>query len=186
MSVKVVLYYPNNWRRNIGNLASEIDKQFNWFLCSKKYKDPVSNLYIVEIGNGTRFYEEKTGRTLVAPLEGKIVLLLNSSIDNAAVKKYGFSGVANLVKCDLSCKGSDEFIVCKEASFEFLDGVLQHSSKENLCPIIEFSKKNVDCIKKLIPDFPTAGEIDKSLENNSCNVVCKVLYDYIHEYVSKL
>ena len=66
---KVVLYYPNNWRRNIGKLASEDDKKFNWFLCSKKYKDPTSGLYVVEIGNGTKFYEENTGKTLVAPLK---------------------------------------------------------------------------------------------------------------------
>jgi hypothetical protein len=186
MSNKVVLYYPNNWRRNIGSLANESEKKFNWFLCSKKYKDPVSNLFVIEIGNGTKFYEEQSGKTLVAPLEGKILLLLNAKIDDPNVKKYGYQGVANLVKCKMTSKASDEFIVCKEASFEFFEGVLVRTSKESLCPIIEFSKRNMACIKKVIPDFPDIAEIDKAIETTSCNVVCKVLYDYINEYVSKI
>jgi hypothetical protein len=185
-SNKVVLYYPNNWRRNIGKLASENDKKFNWFLCSKKYKDPASGLYVVEIGNGTKFYEENTGKTLVAPLTGKIILLLDAKIDDIRVKKFGYQGVAKLVKCKMTCKASDEFIVCKEASFEFLEGVLVRTSKETLCPIIEFSKRNISCIKKVIPDFPNEREIDEALKNTSCNVVCKVLYSYISEYVSKI
>jgi len=186
VSNKVVLYYPNNWKRNIGDLADEKDKEFNWFLCSKKYKDPVSGLYVVEIGTGTRFYEESTGRTLVAPLGSKTVLLLNHQIDDEILQKYGYQGVAKLVKCNLSNKASDEFVVCKEASFEFLPGVLVQSSKENLCPIIEFAKKNGEVIKRVIPNFPNAEEIDDALEKSSCNIVCKVLYDYMYEYLSKM
>jgi hypothetical protein len=62
------LYYPNSWKKNVQDLVTDEDKKFNWFLCAKRYKDPVSNLYIAELGSGILFYEEKTGVTYVSHL----------------------------------------------------------------------------------------------------------------------
>ncbi len=199
---KVVLYYPNNWRRYIGDLATEEDKHFNWFLCSKPYFDPKNGLFVIEVGRGTRFYEESTGKTFVIPLLGftagegeakgssveaekaKIILLVNGNAKK--VKKYNYQGFANLSACNLGANASDEFVICKEAEFHFLPGVLESSKKERLCPIIDFAKKNNSRIKKLVPDFPSPEEIDHVIEKFPCSTVCRILYEYIYEYLSKI
>lgn len=195
MTQKVVLYYPNNWKRYIGNLASPEEKKFNWFLCSKRYKDPKTGLFVAEIRNGTKFYEEDTGQTLVVPLsekEGAVRLLIDDDSGTRVgeallkAKEYGYQGIARLQQCNLKDKASDEFVVCKEAEFEFLPGVLEESRKEKFCPIIDFSKRNNKCIRSKIPDFPTPKEIDEVLENYKCSTVCRILYDYIYLYLSKL
>lgn len=185
---RVVLYYPNNWKRFIGNIAPPSEKKFNWFLCSKRYKDH-RGFFVAEIGRGTKFYEEKTGKTYVIPLVGEKVILLieeDDLIPMDRAKSYGYQGVARLQKCNLGEKASDEFVICKEAEFDFLPGILEISQKERFCPIIEFSKRNNKCIKAKIPDFPSSEEIDEVLESYKCSTVCLVLYEYIYLYLSKL
>lgn len=193
---KVVLYYPNNWKRFIGDVAPVSEKQFNWFLCSRRYKDPKTGYFVAEIGRGTKFYEESTGKTLVVPLvddengkkEEKIRLWIveNTPPEITEIEKLGYQGYATLRKCDLGSKASDEFVICKEAEFFFLPGVLSESQKERFCPIIEFSKRNNKCIKAKLSDFPSSKEIDDVLENYKCSTVCRVLYEYIYLYLSKL
>lgn len=205
---KVVLYYPNNWKRFIGDLAPPSEKRFNWFLCSKRYKDPKTGFFVAEIGRGTKFYEESTGKTLVIPflpeeksesgenpLPGfrrnpeKIILWIVKEDETPSLKQikdYGYHGLARLLNCKLGDKASDEFVVCKEAEFEFLVGILEDSQKEKFCPIIDFSKRNNNCIRSKVPDFPTPEEIDEVLQISKCSVVCRILYDYIYLYLSAL
>lgn len=194
---RVVLYYPNNWRRFIGDLAPPEEKKFNWFLCSKRYKDPSTGFFVAEIGRGTKFYEENTGKTLVVPLlaeeekdsKEKVVLWIVNEEERPSlsdVKKYGYQGLARLQNCKLGDKAAAEFVVCKEAEFDFLPGVLEDSQKERFCPIIDFSKRNNKCIRSKVPDFPTASEIDEVLETHKCSNVCRVLYEYIYLYLSSL
>lgn len=196
---KVVLYYPNNWKRYIGNLATPEEKKFNWFLCSKRYKDPATGLFISEIARGTKFYEESTGKTLVIPLlteeekeksinvqKVRLLIVDEIEINPEELVKMGYQGIAKLQKCTLPENASDELMVCKEAEFIFLSGVLEDSQKEKLCPIIDYSKRNNKCIRSKIPDFPTCEEIDNTLNNFQCSAVCKVLYEYIYLYLSKL
>jgi len=175
-------------------MAPMSEKQFNWFLCSRRYKDPKNGYFVAEIGRGTKFYEESTGKTLVVPLaddgkEERIILWIIDDGDTpeiAEVVKLGYKGYAKLQKCDLGNKASDEFVICKEAEFFFLPNVLEGSEKEKFCPIIEFSKRNNKCIKAKLPDFPSSDEIDEVLENYKCSIVCRVLYEYIYSYLSKL
>lgn len=183
---KVVLYYPNNWKRFIGDVAPPSEKKFNWFLCSRHYKDTKTGMFVSEIDGGTKFYEESTGNTLVA---NKAILLVAEGNEVPSVnqiKDYGYQGFAKLEKCNLSSKAADEFVVCKEAEFYFLPGVLKKSQKEKVCPIIVFSKRNNKCIRSKIHDFPTPEEIDEVLDSYKCSTVCRVLYDYIYLYLSKL
>lgn len=172
-------------------MAPPSEKRFNWFLCSKHYKDPKTGLFVAEIEQGTRFYEESTGKTFAVPLEKKAVLwVLNDEVMPSIekVKEYGYQGFTKLRKCDLSSKAADEFMICKEAEFYFLPETLGSISpqKEKDCPIIAFSKRNNNCIRRKVPDFPTPEEIDNVLETYRCSTVCRVLYDYIYLYLSKL
>lgn len=194
---KVVLYYPNNWKRYIGDLATAEEKKFNWFLCSKRYKDPKTGIFVAEISRGTKFYEESTGKTLVAPLRSddaseadKILLWIVKTNEqlptHEQIQTFGYQGLARLQKCELSNKASDEFVICKEAEFDFLFGVLEESKALRACPIIDFSKRNNRCIRTKLPEFPTCAEIDDVLEKHNCSAVCRVLYEYIYEYLSKL
>lgn len=194
---KVVLYYPNNWRRYIGDLATPDEKKFNWFLCSKKYIDPCSGHFVAEMGRGVKYYSEESGKTFVVPLldgpddESKILLLLDDGKGDLLrvidiIKKCKYKGYARLERCELSQRASDTNFLCKEASFYFLQGVLVESKKERFCPIVDFSKRNNTCIKKLVPDFPDVSEIDWALDKYDSGIVCKVLYEYIHMYLTKL
>lgn len=190
----VVLYYPNSWRRNIGDLMPAEDKKFNWFICSKRYLDPESNVFVAEVARGTLFYEEDTGKTLVIPLkegedEGIKLLILSNPPkkgDYEVIKRYKYGGYAKMHNCDISDKAQDECIVCKEVSFYFREGILVLSTKEKFCPIINFSKKNNISIRKVYPEFPTAEQISAALQNHKCHVVCQILYDYIREYLARL
>ena len=202
----VVLYYPNaSWRANIGELASSEDKSFNWFLCSKRYRDPLSNLYIAEISKSTKFYDENTGSTLVPSPENesppKLLIeddpensaMLNSSKDvTNAIKKYKYQGSAKIKKCGSSSSTSsdpssgsgqcDEDFLCREAVFTFLPGILISSTKEKVCPIIDYAKRNHKTIRRYISDFPSPLDIDQAVEEFQCSTVCRVLYQDISEY----
>lgn len=195
----VVLYYPNAaWRANIGDLASPEDKSFSWFLCSRRYKDPLSGLYIAEISKTTKFYDETTGSTLVPSPdnENPPKLLIEDDPENedrlksdkdvtAAIKKYKYQGSAKIKKCsgaNANTKVCDEDFLCREAQFTFLPGILVSSTKEKVCPIIDYAKRHHKIIRKYIPDFPSPQEIDETAEEFKCSTVCRVLYRDISEY----
>src|SRR5437868_13462413 len=107
---KVRLYLPNTWRKYIGDLASESDKHFNWFLCSQRYKDPApsgSGWYVADIAKGAMFYDESTGHTLVIPKDIQARLLIVDDPENIAlfgtltqekissvIHKYSYQGIA--------------------------------------------------------------------------------------------
>lgn len=201
---EVVLYYPNEWRSATKNISDSEDRKFNWFLCSKRYKDPLSGFYVAEVSKLNRFYDERTGHTLViSPLikiDVKLLILDDFERDhekNASdtfegrrfikiLKKYGYQGYVYTSKCVSlkdACKEScnDDFL-CKEVRFGFFEGILEKSQKENSCGVIEYSKRNYKCISKIMSDFPTPEDIDDALLTYKCNLVCKVLYEYISDY----
>jgi hypothetical protein len=190
----VSLYYPNNWRLNVSDIVPEEDKRFNWFLCSKKYLDPETNLYVIEVAKGTKFYDESTGDNWVVPLDSSkdtevTLLLLDSNAGLTRLspsrvlklaKSKGYSGIASLKKCDV--KNQDRLIMCREAEFGFFDGVLKLSIKEGGCAIINYAKRNYKCIKSMIPTFPSPLEIDEALKEYPLSTVCKILYDDMVKY----
>lgn len=192
---EVRLYYPNNWRKYIGDLAAEEDKHFNWFLCSQRYKDPESGLYLAELSPKSKFYDEDSGDTLTIAKDVKVAKLVIA--DDSAnekilkhgerlpniIKTHGYQGYAYLQKC--TAKKSEEMVVCREAVFGFIDGALEAPRKESGCAIIDYAKQNNKCIKAAIPDFPSVEEIDDSLKKYSRQAVCKVLYQDIMEYMNK-
>lgn len=180
---KVRLYFPNGWRRHIGDLASSRDKRFNWFLCSQRYKDPSSGMYIAEISGGIRFYDEESGETLISPKDPTRLLIIEDGLENDArkvmgiLRKYSYQGTARLQECDL--KVPDQSPVCREAIFEILDGVLRSSNTSETCYIIDYAKKNNKCLQSEISGFPTAQEIDDALKSYGVGNVSKVLYQDI-------
>lgn len=186
---RVVLYYPNEWRRYIGDLAPESDKAFRWFLCSKRYVDPKYGYVIAEVGFLTKFYDPSDGHTLVVPVtEGRPKLLIMQDVNDLRegwkiVKSSGYQGIA-VVKTN--AKTSTENIVCDEVVFYFLDGVLEISKREDTCAIITYAKRNYEAIRQVQPEFPTPREIDEALKLYSCANVCKVLYGEVIGYLSKL
>jgi hypothetical protein len=193
----VSLYYPNKWRTYVDDLVPEEDKRFNWFLCSKKYRDK-NDLYVIEISKGTKFYDDVTGHTLVVPhnevevtlllLEGNVKRLTWDRILKL-IKENNYHGVASLKDCDINLEAlprtnpphpdNSSGMVCQEAEFGFIEGVLEQSKKEGECNIIQYAKQNYKCMRGMFPDFPSPQEIDDVLKEFPPSTVCKVLYEYI-------
>ena len=184
---QVRLYYPNNWRRYAGDLAPEKDKKFNWFLCSRRYKDPLSGMFVAEIAKGIKFYDEESGNTLSIPADVDARLLIIDDLENKPpeeimkiIREYTYQGAVALHKCDI--KNQDEFFVCREATFWF-DGILKEIKKESSM-IIDYSKKNNECLRAKIPTFPTSPEIDVMLREYPRALVCKALYQDLVGYMN--
>ncbi len=187
MTVK--LYYPNQWRKNLGSLISSNDKQFNWFLCSQKYRDPKSNRLVIKISQESKFYEETTGISYsVKKSKTPIILVMTSNpleTELQVINKYGYHGIAvpghNLKSLDtmVACDSP----VCLNTTFIFKSDILTPNA---ISPIIQYVKTNWDTIKRKVPDIPTPTDIDNAIANGyECSVVCKVLYDYLKMYWSK-
>lgn len=188
MFVETRLYYPNNWRRNVGDLVPAEDKRFNWFICSKRYMDPVSGFYVADISKGTKFYEEKTGENMTTPLEGEDVKLLivdkNTSLASQlkSVEKYKYQGYTTLVECDI--RNPDESFVCREVIFWFKKGVLIPIKTDKVCALIDYAKKHNECIRSKIRDFPLAEEIENMMKTRHRSEVCKDLYKDLIKYMN--
>ena len=187
---RVVLYYPNEWRRYIGDLAPDSDKSFSWFLCSKRYIDPKYGHYVAEVGFLTKFYDPSDGHSLVVPVsERKPLMLIAKGGDNdlsaewEIVRASNYQGIA-VVKPQ--AKTSTEDVLCGEVLFYFLDGVLELSKREETCAIITYAKRNYGVIRQVMPDFPSPTEIDEALRLYKCSTVCKILYGEVVKYLSKL
>jgi hypothetical protein len=189
---EVRLYFPNNWRRYIGNLVTDKDKRFNWFLCSQRYKDPSSGMYVAEISSKAQFYDEHTGETLSVPKDIAIKMLILDDPGNRDITsreiipiltEYQYQGIAYLQRCDIA--NQDHFFVCREALFGFLNGVLRVSQRSSVCEIITYAKKNNECLRAFISDFPTSEEIDVALKTYECSLVSKILYEDIMGYMNR-
>ena len=193
---EVRLYFPNSWRKHATDLVPTSYKRFNWFLCSQRYKDPNSELYVAEISKSATFYDEHSGHTLVvSKKDGETKLLIVDDPENKRLHnldaediieiiiKYNYQGIAKLERCDI--KNADQFFVCREASFGFIDGALEISKKEERCAIIDYAKKNNKCIRAVLLNFPTVEEIDDALKRHECSSVCKVIYQDIMNYMNK-
>jgi hypothetical protein len=170
----VYLYYPNNWNRYIDN------KSFNWFLCSKKYLDPILNVYIIELANGSKFYDKTTGNTLYINSPNPIKLLL---IDKKSELKYNIldflknNNLSGITTSDSFNKCNKTLPILCNIGFLFLPNILKSYPKQNNCELIRYAKSNYLCIKKKVKNFPTPSEIDDLLKKYSCSVICKVIYD---------
>lgn len=177
----VKLYYPNTWKQNVGNIVPVEDKKFNWFLCSKKYRDE-HGIDVIEIKPGIKFYNEKTGVnyilkntvTLLA-LEGKKSLKPTRALLEGLNSRY--HGFAIKVECLNYDKSS---IVCPEVIFSFIKGTLDPIDKE-ACPLIEYSKTRYQTIKSKIHDFPSPDDIDNMIKKTSREEVCKLLYEKVNQ-----
>lgn len=182
---KAVLYYPNRWRRNVKGEVPDEDLKFNWFLCSKRYKDDKSN-DVIDVSTKHKFYDEITGETLSVATKPCILLIVNDDGSTPSeetiekINKGGYQGMVSTTGC-VSESCCEDFI-CKEVNFFFKKGVLATPRKEKECEIIEYAKRNYKVIKRYIKEFPTVEEIDEVLEEYPCSTTCKVLYRYITEY----
>jgi hypothetical protein len=202
--VVVKLYYPNQWRKNVGDLASKQDKRFNWFLCSKRYESEIPGFYVAEIAKGTRFYDSIASINYILPEPAKLLIVTSDqgsttsstapgpldqgwkTFEKSSFKwtKLNYKGLASTVECE-NPSGS---IICPEATFGFIQGCLKVDKNiPNECPIIRYAKANYKCIRAKIPKFPTSSDIDRMLDDGySLSDVCKILYEDIIEYTSRV
>lgn len=188
MFIETRLYYPNNWRRNVSNMVPPEDKRFNWFICSKRYLDPTSGMYVADITKGTKFYEEQTGMTMTTPLEGgdiKLLIVDHSPlnlVEKRTIEKYKYQGYTKLEKCDI--KNPDESFLCREVRFWFKKGILIPIKKGKVCSIIDYAKKHNECIRTKIPSFPSSMEIVEMVSKNENSEVCKRIYPDLMDYMN--
>ncbi len=204
----VRLYYPNNWRKNVGTLVSNEDKKFNWFLCSQRVYDSKTGYHIAKISPSIQFYCETTGKTLLAQglsqkgegVDTQIVRPRLLIMDNPQkmTKKHlldaakhsqnvlGYDGVAVYSKYSKDdFLAADDSFLCGDVIFIFRDGILVESTElyPDRCGIIRYAKLNNLCIRQKIPEFPSCDEIDKMLVEKDCSDVSKVLYTYLTKYL---
>lgn len=177
----------------IGDLATDKDKSFNWFICSKRYRDPKTNLYVAELGVGTRFYDDETGHTYVIPKKKEPTRMLIvedlplKKRDHAKqiAKKYHYQGITKQKVCDLN--NPDAFFLCDDIEFGFFSIGSERAGivllkREGLCDLLEFARRNNTLIRSKNPDFPTVAEIEKRLETEGCHVVCKKIYGDLYDF----
>jgi hypothetical protein len=178
--LEVYLYYPNNWRKNIKDLASEDDKRFNWFLCATKYQDDRGR-DVAKINKGSKFYDIKTGKNyILLKSDIKILILRSSEVFNTNLDPE-FSGFASM---DLGCENKDDSTICKDIIFHFLPEVLDETVRDSECYIISYAKRRNKCIRRVINTFPLPDEIDECLKMYNREAVCKILYEYINRYLN--
>ena len=184
------LYYPNRWRMYIGDLVEPEDRTFCWWLCSKRFYDPATEIHVIEIVRGIIFYEEATGHTFSLPDDGlpspKLLILDDFPPEKGDpttfAKKHGYQGLASKNgKCDLA--RPDDFLLCHDATFYFFPGFLTVSKKEGACDVVKFSKERSSQIRTFLPDFPTPEEIAEKIASASASSeeggvakVCQKLY----------
>lgn len=193
------LYYTTSWPLEIGNVATEEDRIFNWFLCSKrKLKD---DLYVISIRPGVKFYSEKNGRSVV--VEKETCLFLLDEKHNEQKLGYTFNQIVEEVISSLPegvkkmCSGaafcsdpqnkicSDSSPVCNNAVFVFWsEASLKEINVEETCDMAMYAKKFNKTIKKVHPGFPSCEAIDKAFEKYPSYLVCKVLYEEMTRYAS--
>ena len=175
------LYFPNRWKECIGSIATEKDKAFNYFICSKRYLDSKSGYYVAEIAIGTKFYDEASGHTYVVQTEKVRLLLVDDlpknlvAISQRIAKKYHYQGIVKKLSREKN-RSSDKFFLCDQVEFGFFPGSIAISKKEELCEIIEFARRHNTAIRRTVPNFPTGKEIDEMLKTRRCNEVCKELF----------
>jgi hypothetical protein len=180
----------------IGDLATDRDKAFNWFICSKRYLDPKTDLYVAELGVGTRFYDNETGHTYVIPKRKdptKMLIVDDLPLElqdkaKRISKKYRYQGIVKRKACEL--ENPDAFFLCDDVEFGFFsigkeeNGIII-SKKEHLCEMLEFARRNNTLIRMKHPDFPTVAEIEKRLETEGCHTVCKNIYGDLYDFCEK-
>lgn len=194
------LYYPNLWRRYVGGLVTDEDKTFSWFLCSQRYQDK-NSLYVVEISGSAKFFDEDTGETFEIKKDNKVILIILDDPENKKIPNFpdlskrdaeskllrlmrekSYQGYAYLQKCESKYK--EELVVCKEAVFWISEDVLRIPKRDSSI-IIDYARRNNECLRKVIPGFPSTREIDESLAVTSKKDVCKILYDDIREHMEE-
>lgn len=191
---KLYLYYPNNWRQSIKYLITpqkggsntnndEIsynDLSLNWFMFVKKYYDSNLKEYISIIPVGSKFFEMETGKSYQ---NNENLLLINSKIpkDIKIPKELHIDGYIFQDECNED--PSLNSCVCYELILHVKNNK-KLTTKTDKCGIISYSKRKNICIRKVIKEFPTPEEIDDALKKYKCNVVCKILHEYIKKYLS--
>lgn len=181
------VYYPTQWKRNIGDLASAADKKFRWFMCAKKYLDPELNVYVIELLPGTQFYSIESGKHYVVPMppnkEWKTKLLITRDRNLQQYDKAiqaGLQGIAYKTNCSSEANLTS---LCMEAGFVFRSDAVERSKSIDNCALIAYAKANYVCIRFKIPTFPSPSEIDEVLKTKGCDIVCRALYGYMEEYL---
>lgn len=192
---EVKLFDPSEWKTSVGELASEEDKKWNWFICSKPNYDRKTGYHVIDVSPDVAFYCEKSGRTLRVDsgLKKRPRLLvlddprnkLNFDDTREAVKfaaKIGYDGVTKETKSKVK-----QTPICEGVTFIFRDGILSSvtSSKNGdqlfpeRCGIVKYVKTHNSQLRSVNSRILTCSEIDELLSNNSCETVSIVLYNLL-------
>jgi hypothetical protein len=188
----------------------EEEKAFSWFLCGKRILDEKSGMYILRLSRTAKFYDVKSGHTLVPVTstdpESKTLGASHPDVnidilivpDNVfadgietrgsgtsgfedTLKKYGYRGIADLTRCSL--KNPDQWVLCHDVSFSFLEGAVEPYKKESVCEMIMFAKRYNPTIRERVSSFPDVDAIDASIKTRGCSETCKKLYPLLLKYV---
>ena len=166
--MKVIPYTTTSWKRNVGCLLRPEDKHFNWFLFGKKYYDEKEKISLLDVPKGAKFYNIKTGHTLVT----KDVVTISLLKKYRKYKGYAYIRECPYTRCCNSC-------FCHEVVFDFSTTVLQKLDDPDACDLIFFVKYNYPLFSYRCKKTPTPKEIDQLLKKYSCEEVCKILYQHI-------
>jgi len=182
--VNTRLYYPSQWRRCVSSLdLSPEEKKFSWFLCGKPMKDDKSGMNIVRVSRTAKFYDIASGHTLVQADPDRQLDLLISEDQPApyTLTEYGYGGWAKPTRCTL--RNPDQWVLCHDASFSFLPGVVRPYKKENVCEMMLFAKRYNEAIRARISSFPDVATIEDRMKEKGCAEVCRRLYPMLLRYV---
>ena len=168
--LKLLLYYPNKWKKCECIL---VDKpKFNWFLCGKKYmlnelvQKTSKEILILEIPEGTKFYDSQTGRSYSSTKKIKLGFDEGEGLDGFVVENDSLDDTHN----DLLYEGAT-FHIPKDALTEDSPG-----------GVIGYSKCNNKCIRRVYSTYPSPEGIDRLVVKYGNAKVSIVLYRKLVEY----
>ncbi len=167
--IRVKIYYPNKWKKYIGDAATDDDKHFNWFICAKKYMDDNGET-VAEFDIGSLFYHQPSGQNYVndAPLK---ILILD---ENFVSKDFKFDNYSGVAKRGQYCP--DECVICNEIDIYILTSALRQYDK-NECPLLGYAKTNYHTISKMTPQLAGVKTIDDAIAKYGKDGMCKIAYD---------
>lgn len=101
----------------------------------------------------------------------------------ALSRKMGFDGFVvkhDALKKKLNCYDNP---VCQNATFHFEKTTLVPVENASRCFMVNYSKKNNECIRATFPDFPSVSQIDEMVQREDCLSASKVLYSLFNTYI---
>jgi hypothetical protein len=138
--------------------------------------EPLNKRYLIEKGFPLKCESENDVLSHECDLVTDKTHLLQAA--NFVKTNLGIDGVAIKHECHES---PQNIILCSDATFVIDKERLEKisSSQTTRCGIIPYAMKYNSQIRDTIKNFPTCDKINEMLENVSCQMVNKVLHEYL-------